>query len=244
MPMDEDCGVFLSFRSEVRKNFTCHLFDALKRKGFGPFMDSENIQLGDEIYERIKKAIKHSKSAIIILSNEFASSKACLNELLLILERNRTSKYFIIPIFYYVETDDVKHQLGDFGAAFERIQNQHNQDIVEQWRAALANIGGILGKEIKEKDGLMETTIIEDILTTFQQKFYDHYPQSLQQQNQVSPPTTGHVINVPEDANRVEETEFDKCKGFVGECLGCVMLCVFCFAFITFCVTAIRASKN
>lgn len=34
MPMVENCGVFLNFRSEVRKNFTYHLFDALDGKTF------------------------------------------------------------------------------------------------------------------------------------------------------------------------------------------------------------------
>lgn len=113
-------------------------------------MDNENISLGGEIDETIKKAIKYSKSAIVILSNKFASSKHCLNELVLILERNRTSKYFVIPIFYYIETDDVKHQLGKFGAALQQLK-QNNNDKMEEWRAALAQIGGILGKEIKEK---------------------------------------------------------------------------------------------
>ncbi|KAK1368889.1 hypothetical protein POM88_034981 [Heracleum sosnowskyi] len=114
-------------------------------------MDNENINLGDKIDETIKKAIKYSKSAIVILSDKFASSKHCLNELVLILERNTTSKYFVIPIFYYVETDDVNHQLGKFGDAFKQLKKQHNDDKIEKWRAALAQIGGILGKEIKEK---------------------------------------------------------------------------------------------
>lgn len=43
--------------------------------------------------------------------------------------------------------------MGNFGAAYERIKKQHNDDIVEERRAAIANIGDILlGKEIKEKE--------------------------------------------------------------------------------------------
>ncbi|XP_074332647.1 uncharacterized protein LOC141670613 isoform X2 [Apium graveolens] len=48
------------------------------------------------------------------------------------------------------KTDDVKHQLGKFGAALQQLK-QNNNDKMEEWRAALAQIGGILGKEIKEK---------------------------------------------------------------------------------------------
>ncbi|KAK1359940.1 hypothetical protein POM88_044414 [Heracleum sosnowskyi] len=235
----EDCDVFLSFRGEIRRNFTCHVSRELKRKGFQPFMDSESIKPGDEIHEIIKKAIKHSKSAIVILSDEFASSKHCLNELVLILERNRMPEYFIIPVFYYVETDDVKHRLGKFGAAFEQMKKQHKYYQVEEWITALASIGGILGKEIKEQNGLMESTIIEDILDTFEQKFYDHYPKSLQN-HQLMPPTTSTTLNIVESpaaatSSRLEDTGSSsrliekewktKCKKFVRDV--CVCICVF-----------------
>lgn len=139
----------LYFRGEIRINFTCDILRELKRQGFQPFMAYKSIDLGDEIHEIIKKVINHSKSAIVIL--RFASSKHFLYELVLILERNMTSKYFIISIFYYVKTADVKHQLEKFGAAFEHIKKQHKYDKMEEWIAGLASIGGILGKEFEEQ---------------------------------------------------------------------------------------------
>lgn len=237
----EDWDVFLSFRGEIRRNFTCHFDKELKRKGFQPFMDCRSIRLGDDIDETIKKAIKYSKSAIVIISEEFASSKSCLNELVLILERNRTSRYFIIPIFYHVDTDDVKHQSGKFGAAFERIKKQHKDDKLEEWKTALARIGGILGKEIKEHNGLMEDTIIEDILQTFEQNFYDHYPKSVQD-SQVMPPTTSTSLNIVESpaaaTSRLEDTRssrlkrwmITKCKEFVRDAREVfIAICIFTF---------------
>lgn len=148
----EDCDIFLSFRGETRNNFTCYLYEKLKLQGFKAFMDRENIHVGDEIDGKIKKAIKYSKSAIIVLSENYPSSKHCLDELVHILERNRTSKYFIIPIFYYVEAADVKHQRGKFGDAFEHVKKRHNNEHVVKWRAALAEVGDILAKEINEKE--------------------------------------------------------------------------------------------
>ena len=131
----ENCDVFLSFGGETRNNFTRYLYEKLKLQGFQPFMDRENIDLGDEIDGRIKKAIKYSKSAIIVLSENYPSSKHCLDELVHILERNRTSKYFIIPVFYYVEAADVKYRRGKFGDAFEHVKKRYGEKM-EQWSAA------------------------------------------------------------------------------------------------------------
>ncbi|KAK1372938.1 hypothetical protein POM88_029131 [Heracleum sosnowskyi] len=175
----EDCDVFLSFRGETRNNFTCYLYEKLKLQGLTPFMDRENILVGDGIDEKIKKAIKYSKSAVIVLSENYSSSKHCLDELLHILERNRTSKYFIIPIFYYVEAADVKYQKGKFGDAFEHVKKRHNIEKVEKWKAALAEVGDILAKEINEKDPRTESKIIEDIVTSFTQKYSEHYQRDL-----------------------------------------------------------------
>lgn len=175
----EDCDVFLSFRGETRNNFTCYLYEKLKLQGFKPFMDRENIHVGDEIDGKIKKAIKYSKSAIIVLSENYPSSRHCLDELVHILERNRTSKYFIIPIFYYVAAADVKYQRGKFGDALEHVKKRHNNEKVVKWRAALAEVGDILAKEINEKDPRTESKIIEDIVTSFKQKYSEHYERGL-----------------------------------------------------------------
>ncbi|XP_017250141.1 probable disease resistance protein At4g19530 [Daucus carota subsp. sativus] len=171
----EDCDVFLSFRGDTRNNFTCYLYEELKRQGFQPFMDRANIGIGDDIHGIIKKAIKYSKSAIVVISDNYPSSSHCLNELVHVLERNRTSKYFIIPIFYYVEARNVKYQLGKFGAAFEHVKKRESNEKVKEWRAALAEVGDILAEEINEKDPRTESKIIADIVASFAQKYSEHY---------------------------------------------------------------------
>ena len=64
----EDCDVFLCFRREVRQSFTRHLSEPLQRQKFMPFMDNENINLGDKIDVTIKKAIIIAKIWIQIFS--------------------------------------------------------------------------------------------------------------------------------------------------------------------------------
>ncbi|XP_019054013.1 PREDICTED: toll/interleukin-1 receptor-like protein [Nelumbo nucifera] len=54
--------VFLSFRGEdTRKNFTDHLYEALKRSGIHTFRDDEELMRGEEISSKLLKAIEESK---------------------------------------------------------------------------------------------------------------------------------------------------------------------------------------
>ena len=74
--------VFLSFHGEdTRKGFTDHLYAALQRKGILTFRDDENLQRGKCIGPGLLKAIKESIYAIVIVSQNYASSKWCLIEL-------------------------------------------------------------------------------------------------------------------------------------------------------------------
>lgn len=143
------CHVFLSFKGETRNKFTCFLFEALKAQGFEIFMDKETIRVGDEVDSRIQDGIRGSMSAIVVFSENYAYSTWCLDELLLILERKRTSRYFIIPIFYEVEPADIRHQRGSFGDALEKHKKRHSVEKVEKWRHALFEVANILGEHVQ-----------------------------------------------------------------------------------------------
>ena len=85
--LPKNYDVFLSFRGEdTRRNFTSHLYDALSRKKIKTFIDNNELQKGDEISPALIKAIKESHASIVIFSENYASSKWCLNELKQILE--------------------------------------------------------------------------------------------------------------------------------------------------------------
>ena len=74
--------VFLSFCGvDTRKNFTDHLYTALKQKGIITFRDDEKLERGKYISPELLQAIEESKYAIIILSTNYASSRWCLIEL-------------------------------------------------------------------------------------------------------------------------------------------------------------------
>ncbi|MCI49022.1 TMV resistance protein N-like, partial [Trifolium medium] len=79
--------VFISFRGEdTRFGFTGHLMAALNRRGIHTFTDYVTLLQGEEIAPSIFHAIEVSRIAIIIFSNNYASSRWCLDELTKILD--------------------------------------------------------------------------------------------------------------------------------------------------------------
>ncbi|KAL8101358.1 disease resistance protein RPV1-like [Apium graveolens] len=167
------CHVFLSFEGETRNNFTCFLYEALKAQGFVAFMDTNDVHIGDEVDLTIKEGIRNSMSAIVIFSQKYAYSTWCLDELVLILERKKNSRYFIIPILYEVEIGDIKHQLGNYGLALEEHRATYSHK-VDKWREALVEAGNILGDHVKR----LQSTFIQNIVTLFQEKLSAKFPES------------------------------------------------------------------
>ncbi|KAL1193273.1 Disease resistance protein Roq1 [Cardamine amara subsp. amara] len=79
--------VFLSFRGlDTRKNFVSHLYSALCSKGIFTFKDDPGIKKGDSITDELIKAIHTSRFAIVVISENYASSPWCLEELQKIME--------------------------------------------------------------------------------------------------------------------------------------------------------------
>ena len=68
--------VFISFQGEdTRNTFTHHLYEALERAHFVVFRDDKSIQPGEYISSALIEAIEGSQYAIVVLSENYASSK-------------------------------------------------------------------------------------------------------------------------------------------------------------------------
>ncbi|RVW60011.1 TMV resistance protein N [Vitis vinifera] len=82
---------FRSFRGEdTRNSFTAHLYKELCTKGINTFIDNDKLERGDVIASALVAAIENSKFSVIVLSENYASSRWCLEELVKILECMRT----------------------------------------------------------------------------------------------------------------------------------------------------------
>lgn len=155
--------VFINFRGgDTRDNFTSHLVAALRDRNVKTFIDEE-IRRGDEISTAISDAIEASKISIIIFSEDYASSKWCLNELVKILECRKNNGQIVIPVFYKVDRSDVCYQSGSFRDAFvmHEGQFQEHPENVQKWRDGLTEASLIVGLDSMEFRYLLNLFICE-----------------------------------------------------------------------------------
>ncbi|KAF3961449.1 hypothetical protein CMV_013939 [Castanea mollissima] len=142
--------IFLSFRGDTRNGFTSHLHKTLCDKGFDTFIDN-NLLRGGEISIELLKAIESSKVSIIVLSEKYASSSWCLDELVKILECKKNIGQLVLPVFYNVDPSDVRGQKREFGVALTEHEEKFkdNIDKVQNWRMALKEVGSLSGWHYK-----------------------------------------------------------------------------------------------
>ena len=143
--------VFLSFHGkDTRSNFTSHLYHALCQAGIQTFIDDHALEKGQEISSTLLDAIRKSNLFIIILSENYASSRWCLDELAEILSCKRTEKE-VVPVFYYVDPSDVRHQKGSFGKALDRHKKRYSNNMIVKWKSALSEIAKLSGHHLRSE---------------------------------------------------------------------------------------------
>ncbi|KAL6316152.1 hypothetical protein AAG906_015982 [Vitis piasezkii] len=151
-PNPHSYDVFLSFRGEdTRKNFTDHLYNTLVAYGIHTFRDDEELLKGEDIKSGLSRAIEGSKIFIIIFSENYATSKWCLNELAMIIEYTTLEDNKVIPVFYHVKPSDVGHQSESFEVAFfnhEKDADQEKKELIEKWRITLKKAAKLSGYHV------------------------------------------------------------------------------------------------
>ncbi|OIW02449.1 hypothetical protein TanjilG_05042 [Lupinus angustifolius] len=152
--------VFLSFRGgDTRLSFTNHLYAALVRKGIITFRDDKQLHKGDAISQHLHQSIQQSLAAIVVISENYASSTWCLDELKLILE----SRIDVFPVFYGVTPSDVRYQKNSFAEAFNKhvVRFEQDEEKVQKWRDCLKEVADFSGWESKD---MAEAELIEDVI--------------------------------------------------------------------------------
>ncbi|KAL8204499.1 hypothetical protein R6Q57_010122 [Mikania cordata] len=181
-----DYDVFLSFRGkDTRNGFTDHLYNALLDSGIITFLDDEEIETGEPLKPELESAIRSSRASVIILSNNYASSTWCLDELVLILHQKRICKQYVIPIFYHVEATHVRKLQN----SFEEAMADHKQKMeaetdaekrsqfakkMESWKMALTQVADLKGRDAT---GRKETEFIKEVVADIHRRL--HVPLSI-----------------------------------------------------------------
>ncbi|XP_048133490.1 disease resistance protein Roq1-like [Rhodamnia argentea] len=145
--------VFLSFRgTDVRNCFVGHLYAGLDHTGIHTFVDSEELRKGEQISPALMKAIEGSRAAIIVFSENYASSPWCLEELARIMECQEQRDLKVFPVFYKVEPREVRTPRGSYREAMAEYELKFGKgsDIVKRWKKALSNAGSLSGWNFHE----------------------------------------------------------------------------------------------
>nr|GEU96152.1 Toll/interleukin-1 receptor (TIR) domain-containing protein [Tanacetum cinerariifolium] len=139
--------VFLSFRGkDTRNSFVGHLYEALKQKGIETYKDDEKIKTGERINDQLLKSIEDSRFFIIVFSKTYASSSWCLDELVKIMECQKTAEQTAFPVFFDVEPTQVRNQSGPVGDAFARHKKVK---AAGKWRNAMKEVANLAGWDSK-----------------------------------------------------------------------------------------------
>ncbi|CAN1305477.1 Disease resistance protein L6 [Linum perenne] len=151
-----DYEVFLSFRGpDTRNNITDFLYNYLERSKIRTFRDDDELRKGEKIGSALIQAINQSKIYIVVFSPNYASSKWCLQELAKMVECCKEDKgHVILPIFFYVDPRDVRHQTGPYQKAFEQYKKQRYPDVtIQEWKESLKEVGQMKGWHVTDSDG-------------------------------------------------------------------------------------------
>ncbi|XP_030440178.2 TMV resistance protein N-like [Syzygium oleosum] len=156
--------VFVCFRgSDLRYGFLTHLYAALDQTGMFIYKEIDDSRKGGKISAAIFKAIAESEFAIIIFSENFASSRWCLLELTEIMSRKNWTQLVVLPVFFKVKPSDVRRVEGIYGRDMRMHQERSTTDreSVRMWKCALHEAGSLMGWHL---DGGCEAELITNIV--------------------------------------------------------------------------------
>ncbi|GAU26182.1 hypothetical protein TSUD_354040 [Trifolium subterraneum] len=141
--------VFISFRGkDTRQIFVSHLYAGLSNAGIHTFLDDEKLRKGNKLGAELERAIEGSKISIVVLSPNYAESSWCLNELVHIMECQKTYGQVVIPVFYYVDPTFVRKQTGEFGKILQ-VTARKKEVLMSKWRTALNDVANLSGWDAK-----------------------------------------------------------------------------------------------
>ena len=143
--------VFINHRGpDVKKTFVAHLYAALSSWGFRPFLDAQDIDIAEPVFEEIDKALKGACVHVAIFSKRYAESIYCLDELCAMLKSGRR----IIPVFYDVDPGHLRRpEVGPYREAFKKHQDRETTEKISIWKEALHKVVDYRGFRMDEVNG-------------------------------------------------------------------------------------------
>ncbi|KAG5001858.1 hypothetical protein AAZX31_08G293300 [Glycine max] len=170
MSSSKQYDVFLSFRGEdTRRSFTSHLYESLNEVKVQTYID-DRLEKGEEISPTLTKAIENSRVSIVIFSENYASSKWCLGELIKIMESKKEKGQIVIPVFYNIDPSHVRKQTGSYEQAFEKHEGEPR---CNKWKTALTEAAGLAGFD--SRNYRTDPELLKDIVGAVLRKLPPRY---------------------------------------------------------------------
>ncbi|XP_052108849.1 uncharacterized protein LOC127741146 [Arachis duranensis] len=146
--------VFLSLR-RTHTSYTLidNLYHCLTKEGFSTFKSDDKIQRKESIPSQVLQAIKDSQILIVVFTRDYADSTSSLEEIATIVECHQEPKQTIIPVFFDVDSMDVRRQTGPYEKAFTSYTKEFKQDPfkVQRWRSALKRMANLSGVVLRDE---------------------------------------------------------------------------------------------
>ncbi|XP_015962460.1 disease resistance protein RPP13 [Arachis duranensis] len=173
--------VFLSFRGYTRLEFTDALYHALINRGIHTFRDNDELRIGEELEGALLEAIERSRMSILVLCDEYPTSKWCLDELVKIMEcSGNGTKRPVLPVYFRVAKSDVQFQKNKYETAMaaHQVKGRYNHKL-EAWRSALSRVGKIYGQRCDQNTpfGIAINNIVQEVIEGLPPlPLYIHHP--------------------------------------------------------------------
>ncbi len=94
--------------SEDKADVARPLADALIARGLKPWLDVDEILIGDLLWRKLEEGLERSRFGIVVLSHHFFAKHWTKHELNQLVHRSVTKGQIILPIYHNVTADDVK----------------------------------------------------------------------------------------------------------------------------------------
>ncbi|XP_059073304.1 disease resistance protein RUN1-like [Cryptomeria japonica] len=144
------CNVFINHRGpDVKHKLATDIYNALHSMGLNVFLDSHDLHLGDFFPSELQQALSSSSLHVAIFSPTYAKSPWCLAELSFMLKTGTP----IIPIFYRVQPEDLRHLKGIYADSFSEYEKKGRYiDKLEEWKKALRDVSFYKGESVNNEE--------------------------------------------------------------------------------------------
>ena len=144
--------IFINHRGpDAKKEFVSHLAEALKLKGYAPFVDQDDLVQGEHAFKAINAAIQGASVHLALFTPRYAESKYCLEELADMVEcvkRDPHGNVKLIPIFLKVTPSSLRFvERGPYQKAFQVHKEKGRGSSIPVWKAALHYAADMMGFE-------------------------------------------------------------------------------------------------